>query len=122
MARFDKSRRVRRRGDFQQVFDRGARVHGRYMTVLTAAAPGAHCRLGIVASKKLGGAVVRNKAKRLIREVFRNNPPSVEPAVDILVIPRRELLTANYPDIEDDFKSVCRRVATRAIPAGPRRR
>lgn len=122
MARFDKSRRVRRRGEFQQVFDRGVRVHGRYMTVLMAAKPGAHCRLGIVASKKLGGAVVRNKAKRLIREVFRNNPPNVEPAVDILVIPRRELLTANYPDIEDDFKSVCRRVATRGIPAGPRRR
>ena len=92
------------------------------MTVLMAATPGAQCRLGIVASKKLGGAVVRNKAKRLIREVFRNNPPRVEPAVDILVIPRRELLTANYPDIEDDFKNVCRRVATRAIPAGPGRR
>ena len=121
MQRFDKSRRVRRRGEFQQVFDRGARVHGRYMTVLIAATAGARCRLGIVASKKLGGAVVRNKAKRLIREVFRNNPPNVEPAVDILVIPRRELLAADYPAIEDDFKSACRR-ATRVVSGGQRRR
>ena len=121
MPRFDKDRRVRRRGEFQQVFDRGARVNGRYLTVLMAASSRAQCRLGIVASKKLGGAVVRNRAKRLIREVFRNNPPSVEPAVDILVIPRRELLLANYRDVEDDFKSACRR-ATRVVPVGRRGR
>jgi ribonuclease P protein component len=84
------------------------------MTVLMATRPGAKCRLGVVASRKFGGAVARNKAKRLIREVFRNNPPNIEPVVDILVIPRRELLTANYPDVEDDFKNVCRRI-TRAL-------
>jgi ribonuclease P protein component len=122
MASFDKSRRVRRRGDFQQVFDRGLRLQGRFMTVLTAAAPGTACRLGIVASKKLGGAVVRNRAKRLIREVFRNNPPSIRPAADIIVIPRRELLTARYSEIEDDFKTICRRMATRSGAAAQRRR
>lgn len=122
MPRFDKSRRVRRRGEFQEAFERGARVHGRYMTVVVAPTPGATCRLGIVASKKLGGAVVRNKAKRLIREVFRNNPPNVQPAVDLVVIPRRELVTAKYPDIEDDFKSVCRRMAMRSVSGGQRRR
>jgi ribonuclease P protein component len=121
MARFDKSRRVRRRGEFQKVFERGLRLQGRFMTVLTAAAPGTVCRLGIVASKKLGGAVVRNKAKRLIREVFRNNPPPIQPAADILVIPRRELLTARYSEIEDDFKIICRRMASRS-GAGQRRR
>lgn len=122
MPRFDKSRRVRRRGEFQLVFDRGARFHGRYMTVLMAARGGATCRLGIVASKKLGGAVVRNKAKRLIREVFRNSPPNVEPAVDIVVIPRRELLTATYLDIEDDFRTVCRRMSARGASRGQRGR
>jgi ribonuclease P protein component len=91
------------------------------MTVLMAAAPGAVSRLGIVASKKLGGAVVRNKAKRLIREVFRNNQPHLEPAADILVIPRRELLTAPYSEIEDDFKTICRRLATRSGAAQRRR-
>jgi ribonuclease P protein component len=121
MARFEKSRRVRRRGDFQHAFDRGVRVHGRYMTVLMAATSGAHSRLGIVASKKLGGAVVRNRAKRLIREVFRNNQPHGAPAVDILVIPRRELLTADYRDIESDFTGACRRLFARVLPAGQRR-
>ena len=65
------ARRIRRRGEFQRVFDAGRRAHGRYLTIIAAPAPGADSRLGIVASKKLGGAVVRNRAKRLIREMFR---------------------------------------------------
>jgi ribonuclease P protein component len=112
-GRFAKTQRVRRRGEFQNVFDRGVRVHGRYLTILMTPAPGARCRLGIVASKKLGGAVARNRAKRLIREVFRQNPLRAGRAVDILVIPRRELFDAVYSNLEDDFQSTCRRAAAR---------
>ena len=65
------ARRIRRRGEFQRVFDAGRRAHGRYLTIIAAPRSGADSRLGIVASKKLGGAVVRNRAKRLIREMFR---------------------------------------------------
>jgi ribonuclease P protein component len=117
-TRFTKAQRVRRRGEFQQVFDRGVRVHGRYLTLLIAPAPGASSRLGIVASKKLGGAVARNRAKRLIREVFRQNPPRVGRPVDVLVIPRRELLDAAFVGVRDDFQSACRRAAGRMRSAG----
>lgn len=117
-GRFTKAQRVRRRGEFQKVFDRGVRVHGRYLTILMAPAPGLRCRLGIVASKKLGAAVARNRAKRLIREVFRRHQPLVGRAVDILVIPRRELFDAVYSNIEDDFRSACRRAAARLPPVG----
>jgi ribonuclease P protein component len=112
-GRFTKTQRVRRRGEFQQVFDRGVRVHGRYLTLLMAPAPGARCRLGIVASKKLGAAVARNRAKRLIREVFRQHPPQAGRAVDVLVIPRRELFAARFSNLRDDFQSACRRAASR---------
>jgi ribonuclease P protein component len=119
-GRFTKTQRVRRRGEFQKVFDRGVRVHGRYLTLLMAPAPGAQNRLGIVASKKLGAAVARNRAKRLIREVFRQHPPRVSRAVDILVIPRRELLEALYSSLENDFTSACRRAAARLSSAAER--
>ena len=88
------------------------------MTVLMAPAPGTQCRLGIVASKKLGGAVARNRAKRLIREVFRQHPPKPGLAVDVLVIPRRELFDAVFPSIEDDFRSAWRRAAARLGAGG----
>jgi ribonuclease P protein component len=112
-GRFTKAQRVRRRGEFQRVFDQGVRVHGRYVTLLMTPAQGPHSRLGIVASKKVGGAVARNRAKRLIREVFRHHPPRVGRAVDVLVIARRELLDAEFSSLEDDFQNACRRAASR---------
>lgn len=117
-ARFRKTQRVRRRGEFQTVFDQGVRIHGRYLTVVMAPASGAYSRLGIIASKKLGIAVSRNRAKRLIREVFRHHPPGPGRPVDVLVIPRRELLKAAFEPIEADFRGACRRALARlAAPA-----
>ena len=72
--RFTKARRVRRRGEFQRVFDLSLRAKGRFVTVLVAPNDAGTTRLGIVASRKLGDAVRRNRAKRLIREIFRHAP------------------------------------------------
>ena len=112
-GRLTKAQRVRRRGEFQRVFDQGVRVHGRYLTLLMARAQGPRSLLGIIASKKLGVAVVRNRAKRLIREVVRLHPPGVGEAVDVLVIPRPELLEAVFSSLQNDFQQACRRAAGR---------
>jgi ribonuclease P protein component len=103
------ARRIRRRGEFQHVFDAGRRAHGRYLTVIAAPATGSSSRLGIVASKKLGGAVVRNRAKRLIRQVFRTNRgPDV--ASDLVVIPKAAALTVPPADIAVDFGLTLKRL------------
>ena len=114
--RFSKAQRVRRRGDFQQVFDRGFRIGSRYFTLLLAPGGGAAARLGIVASRKLGDAVHRNRAKRLIREVFRLNQPLPGGAgIDLVVIPRRELFDARFTDIDEDFRAAWRRASVRLL-------
>lgn len=110
---FNKARRVRRRGEYQQVFDRGTKIHGRYLTLVMAPSDASRPRLGIVASRKLGGAVARNRAKRLIREVFRRNTIPGPQGVDVVVIPRRELFDAAYISLEADFLAACRRGAAR---------
>jgi len=94
---------VRRRGEFEHVFKVGYRISSRYFTLLLAPRSSPPARLGIVASRKLGDAVHRNLAKRLIREVFRHIEPPA--AVDVLVIPRRELFDAPFIDIERDFRT-----------------
>ncbi len=67
-------------------------------------------RLGIAATKKLGGSVERNRAKRLIREVFRRN--KLANGFDVVVIPKRELLDASLSTLEDDYrKLLARRMA-----------
>ena len=64
-------------------------------------------RLGIAATRKIGGAVERNRAKRVVREVFRHHKPSG--AIDIVVIPRREMLDASYERVEAEFQSLLQR-------------
>ena len=113
---FSKAQRVRRRGEFQRVFDIGSRVSSRYFTLLLAPGAGTPARLGIVASRKLGDAVRRNRAKRLIRELFRHLDPPAAP-IDVVVIPRRELFDAPFTDLERDFRSAFRRGLAR-VPDG----
>jgi ribonuclease P protein component len=104
------ARRIRRRGEFQRVFDAGRRAHGRYLTIIAAPAPGMETRLGIVASKKLGGAVVRNRAKRLIRQVFRTEV-SPDTALDLVIIPKASALHAVAAEVTIDYRSTLKRIS-----------
>jgi ribonuclease P protein component len=60
-------------------------------------------RLGIAASQKIGNAVARNRAKRLVRELFRDCKPLK--GLDIVVIPRREMLEASWRNIQADYRA-----------------
>lgn len=81
--------------------------------------PGDLCsRLGIAASRKFGGAVQRNRAKRLIRTLFRTNKPSR--ALDLVLVPRRELLDASYPELEAEYRQLLDRPLTPGARRPPR--
>src|ERR1700724_4580615 len=96
--------RIRRRADFQQTYEHGARVHGRYSTLFILPNKLDVGRLGIAATKKLGGAVQRNRAKRLIREIFRHN--KIAPGFDVVVIPKREFLDATLSTLEAHYRTL----------------
>jgi ribonuclease P protein component len=107
LAGFSRNEHIRRRADFQQVYQRGTKVHGRYCTLFVLPNQLPVGRLGIAATKKLGGAVERNRAKRLIREVFRRNKIAI--GLDLVVVPKRELLDASLTAIEADYRNNVRR-------------
>lgn len=113
---FGKSQRVRRRSEFKQAFSAGYRVSSRYFTLILVPGATAPSRLGIVASRKLGDAVHRNRAKRLIREVFRHLEPLPSAGFDVVVIPRRELFNAPFSDIQRDFRTAWQRGVSRRQP------
>jgi ribonuclease P protein component len=102
MPGFRPAERIRRRAEFQQVYERGTRVQSRYCTLFILPNERTVGRLGIAATRKLGGAVERNRAKRLIREVFRRN--KITQGLDVVVVPRRELLDASLTVLEADYR------------------
>src|SRR5687768_11932442 len=102
MAGFSQAERIHRHAEYQAVYERGTRVHGRYLTLFALANEHQVGRLGIAATRKLGGAVERNRAKRLIREVFRRNKRA--PGFDVVVIPKRDLFGASLTALETEFR------------------
>ena len=89
------------------MYERGVRVHSRYSTVFILPNERGVGRLGIAATRKFGGAVQRNRAKRLIREVFRRN--KIAPGFDVIVIPKREFLDASLSTLEADYRNLVER-------------
>ena len=92
VGRFPSRSRVRKRVEFLKIQDGGLRVSTpRFVLILSAsAAPHAsEPRLGITASRRVGNAVVRSRAKRLIREAFRATRELWPAGIDLVVIVKR---------------------------------
>lgn len=116
MVGFRPAEHVRKRADFELIYKTGFKRSGRLMTMFTREREAGPARLGIAATRKMGAAVERNRAKRLVRELFRHNKPVA--AVDVVVVPRREILAAPYDRIETEFRALLsRRAAAKATHA-----
>jgi ribonuclease P protein component len=101
MARFRPPEHVRKRADFELIYKTGFKRSGRLMTMFTRDREAGAARLGIAATRKMGQAVERNRAKRLVRELFRHHKPTE--GIDVVVVPRREMLDAPYARLEAEF-------------------
>ena len=118
MPTFRPHEHVRKRADFELIYKTGYKRSGRLMTMFTRDREVQTPRLGIAATRKMGPAVQRNRAKRLVRELFRHHKPAG--GVDVVVVPRREILDAPYARLEAEFCALLgRRPSTRPRPTEP---
>lgn len=85
--RFPPTRRIRRRGYFERALA-GPRLSDHCLTVWAARNDLPHPRLGLVVARKHGGAVRRNRLKRLLREAFRLRQHDLPPGLDLVCSPR----------------------------------
>ena len=102
---FSRDLRLRSRSQFTAVQEHGRRVAMRHLILIGAPNDVGHDRLGIIASRRLGGAVLRNRAKRRLRELFRTRDAASATLhhLDLVAIPRRELVTAPIVAVASDF-------------------
>lgn len=103
--RLSRNGRLLRHADFERVYKQGKRHFAAHMTVfyLEREAPG-NCRVGFTVSRALGGAVVRNRMRRRLREAVRLLGPNSEIGVDVVINPKKSLLTAEFTAIQQDVK------------------
>ena len=88
--------RLKKRWEFQRGYRKGRKYWNREFVVYVYENTSNSTRLGITASKKIGKSVQRNRAKRLIREVFRLSKERIYPGYDIIVVGRSPSIRLEY--------------------------
>ena len=107
--RLRRHQRLRSNADFQQTYAQGKSWAARTMVLWIHKAPDASLRLGVVSSRVVGIAVHRNRARRRLREAWRLNRHRFHGDVDVVLVARRNILTAKWEDIVIDLLWLARR-------------
>lgn len=106
---FKKREKLAKSKEFQRVFECGRSFGSSTVAFYYCENDRGFPRAGFIASKKVSKrAVDRNRAKRLMREVFRLNKHKLKP-VDIVFIARKGILGKKYGDVEKDFLSLAKK-------------
>lgn len=104
-ARFGAQARLRTRDEFKAVERGGRRSSGRFLTVVCRASDREEDRLGIIASRRIGDAVTRNRAKRRLREMFRarDRAAATGRPMDVVAIAKIGLTEAPFAEVQKEF-------------------
>lgn len=114
--RFGRDRRLRSAGDFARLKTDGQRLaHGCLVLNWSLGRAGSVSRLGVITSRKVGDAVVRNRARRLLREAFRRNQLRLVSPAELILIARPSIGPHGYVEVERDFLQALRRARLLAI-------
>lgn len=114
-ATFQKKDRILKRGRFLQLSTVGFRIHCPFFIAVFQPTNTGFSRLGVTITKKVGGAVIRNRIRRLVREFFRLNRELLRGSYDLNIIAKKEAsgLTAGetFSNLDRLFKNIASKYA-----------
>jgi ribonuclease P protein component len=104
-----KQYRLKKKYQFNYVYRVGKSVGGKYLVIYSAPSKNKNIHVGIVVSKKLGHAVVRNRTKRRIREAISPALPVLAKNYNVVIIARQSILDATYWQIAADLENTLKK-------------
>jgi ribonuclease P protein component len=120
-ARWDRAARLVRKADFEAVYHcgertgrRGGRLKSPQFVVFYCSNGGSRSRFGISVKKALGGAVVRNRIRRRIREILRQNLGEIPSGWDFVMHPRRSVASSPFAALESELVGLLCGMGSRA--------
>ena len=93
--------------EFRRLYHRGTSSAGRHLVLYCRKNRLGRNRLGLVSSTKLGHAVVRNRVRRRLREIFRLNQDKLTQGYDMIVVARTRAVHAEYHELDRAFLRTC---------------
>jgi len=101
--------RLQLESEFKHVFDSGKKLAGQYIVLVIGSAPDGELRFGVVCSRKYSTrAVIRNRARRLMRESFRLLKANVRPA-HLVFMARQRLKGRALQEVQSEMLDLLRR-------------
>ena len=119
-AEFPRAARLLKHSDFDRVYKQGRRHFSPHMTVFylrqaEGASPEKIARVGFTVGRVLGGAVQRNRIKRRLREEVRRLRSALKGAVDVVINPKKSVLTVEFPVVVEEvsraFEVIAKKLA-----------
>lgn len=95
--------RFRKRKDFSHIYRRGSRYRGKGFILIYLSNKLQFSRMAVVASKKIGNAVVRNRVKRRFRALFRTNKNLLQESFDLVVITQKSIEKIAWSEVQKEF-------------------
>jgi ribonuclease P protein component len=115
LARFQ---RLTRPAQFRVVYEKGRKVVGRGLILWVLPAEKSGIRLGVVASRRVGGSVQRNRARRLLREAFRLHRFEMRGPADVVLIARGSILGSGRKEVEADLLNALHKIGLAGTKPG----
>ena len=109
---FPKTRRLTHRSEYERVKQNGITQRDKLLIVNAMPMDDSDpWRAGFVTSRRLGGAVVRNRVRRHLREIVRRHQDQLRQGFLFVIIARHEAATASYRELEDEWLRLARRAS-----------
>jgi ribonuclease P protein component len=112
---FSKTKRLTRSTEFDRVRKEGRKIRGSLVSLTVLSNTGHRLRAGFITSRKVGGAVARNRVRRRLRDIVRRHQKEIVDGTWIVTIASARAARASYSALEEEWLRLAARASILAL-------